>query len=134
MLVDEKRADSCYTCRRSRTSRRNSRPDVFCEKGVFRNFTQFIRKYLCQSPFFNKLAGRPAALLKKILRQRCFPVNFGKFLRTHFLTEYLRWLLLKSIQAVNISSTHLCKVYGYGFIRSDSIGMYLMTRWRPSHR
>ena len=24
----------------------------------------------------------------------CFPVNFAKFLRTTFLTEHLRWLLL----------------------------------------
>ena len=28
---------------------------------------------------------RPAALLKKRLWQRCFPVNFAKFLRTPFL-------------------------------------------------
>ena len=32
-------------------------------------------------------------LLKKRLWQRCFPVNFAKFLRTHFLIEHLRWLL-----------------------------------------
>ena len=28
------------------------------------------------------------------LWQRCFPVNFAKFLRTFFLTEHLRWPLL----------------------------------------
>ena len=33
-------------------------------------------------------------LLKKRLWHRCFPVNFVKFLRTPFLTELLRWLLL----------------------------------------
>ena len=32
--------------------------------------------------------------LKKRLWHRCFPVNFAKFLRTHFLTEHLWWLLL----------------------------------------
>ena len=37
---------------------------------------------------------RPATLLKKRLWHRCFPVNFVKFLRTPFLTEHLRWLLL----------------------------------------
>ena len=37
---------------------------------------------------------RPAILLKKRPWQRCFPVNFAKFLRTPFLTEHLRWLLL----------------------------------------
>ena len=36
-------------------------------------------------PLFNKVAGlRPPALLKNRLWQRCFPVNFAKFLRTPF--------------------------------------------------
>ena len=71
-------------------------PGLFCKKGVFRNFAKFRGKHLCQSLFFNKVAGlRPAAtLLKKKLWYRCFPVNFTKFLRTPFLTEDLRWLLL----------------------------------------
>ena len=34
------------------------------------------------------------ALLKKRLWRRCFPVDFAKFLRTPFLIEHLRWLLL----------------------------------------
>ena len=33
--------------------------------------------------------------IKKRLWHRCFPVNFVKFLRTPFLTEHLRSLLLK---------------------------------------
>ena len=37
---------------------------------------------------------RPATLLKRRLRYRYFSVNFAKFLRTHFFTEHLRWLLL----------------------------------------
>ena len=36
---------------------RNSRPEVFCEKGVLRNFVKFTRKNLCQSLFFNKVAA-----------------------------------------------------------------------------
>ena len=36
---------------------KSSRPDVFCEKGVFRNFAKFTGKHLCQSLFFNKVAG-----------------------------------------------------------------------------
>ena len=40
---------------------------------------------------------RPATLWKKRLRRRCFPVNIVKFLRTPFLTEHLRWLLLDFI-------------------------------------
>ena len=69
---------------------RNSRQEVFCKKGVLRNFAKFTGKHLCQSLFFNKVAGlRPATLLKKRLWHRCFPVNFAKFLRTPFLTEHL---------------------------------------------
>ena len=58
-------------------------------RGVLRNFAKFTGKQLCQSLFFNKVAGRlrPTTLLKKRLWHRCFPVNFEKFLRTPFLTE-----------------------------------------------
>ena len=49
-------------------SYRSSRPEVFCKKGVLRNFTKFTGKRLCQSLFFNKVAGLWAAtLLKKRL-------------------------------------------------------------------
>ena len=37
---------------------------------------------------------RPANLLKKRLSHRYFPMNFSKLLRTPFLTEHIRWLLL----------------------------------------
>ena len=65
---------------------RSSRPEVFCKKDVLRNFAKFTGKHLCQSLFFNKVAGlRPATLLKKRLWQRCFPMNFLRFLRTPLL-------------------------------------------------
>ena len=68
---------------------------VFCTKGVLKNFAKFIRKHLCQSLFFNKVADlRPATLFKKRLWHRHFPVDFGKFLRTPIFTEHLQWLLL----------------------------------------
>ena len=38
---------------------------------------------------------RPATLLKKRPWHRFFPVNFVKFLRTHFFIEHLWWLLLQ---------------------------------------
>ena len=34
------------------------------KKGVLRNFPTFTEKYLCQSLYINKVADRPAALLK----------------------------------------------------------------------
>ena len=36
---------------------RSSRPEVFCRKGVLRNFAKFTGKHLCQSLFLNKVAG-----------------------------------------------------------------------------
>ena len=68
------------------------------KKGVLRNFAKFTGKYLCQSLFFNKVSG---------MRHRCFLLNFEKFLRTPFLIEHLRWLLLKEliIQKVDKGNT-----------------------------
>ena len=55
------------------------------KKGVFKIFTKFAGTHLCQSLFYNKVAGlRAATLLKNRVWQRCFPVNFPKFLRTPF--------------------------------------------------
>ena len=68
---------------------------MLCEKGLLKNFAKFIGKYLCQSPFFNKVASlRPTTLLKKRLWHWCFPVSFVKLLRTPFFMEHLWWLLL----------------------------------------
>ena len=62
------------------------------------NFAKFTGTYLCQSLFFNKVAGlRPATLLKKRLWHRCFPVNFAKFHRTFFLQNRSGRLLLMLI-------------------------------------
>ena len=36
-------------------------PEVFCKKGVLRNFAKFTGKHLCQSFFFNKVAGLTAS-------------------------------------------------------------------------
>ena len=36
---------------------RSSRPEVFCKKGVLRNFTKFGGKHFSQRLFFNKVAG-----------------------------------------------------------------------------
>ena len=74
---------------------RSSRPEVFCKKGVLRNFTKFTGKYQCQSVFFYKVARlRAAALLKKRPWHRCFPVNYVKFLRILFHIEHFWWPLL----------------------------------------
>ena len=78
---------------------KNQPPEVLCKKNVIRNFTKFKGKHLCQSLFFNEVAGlrlRPlATLLKKRLWHKCFPVNFVKFLRAPFSQYNAGRLFLK---------------------------------------
>ena len=82
---------------------RSSCPELFCEKGVLRNFAKFTGKHLCQCLFFNKVEGlRSATLLKKRLWCKCFPVNSAKFVRTLFFKEHLRWLLLDNLSEICI--------------------------------
>ena len=78
------------------------------KKGVLRDFTKFTGKDLCQSLFFNKVAGlTPATLLKKRHWHWCFPVNFVKFLRTPFLQNTSGRLLLISV----VTCCHLPEDY-----------------------
>ena len=50
---------------------RSSHQEVFCEKGVLRNFTKFTGKHLCQSLFFNKVEGlfRTLRMTKLVLKK-----------------------------------------------------------------
>ena len=60
--------------------------DVFCKKGVLRNFTKFTWKHLCWSLFFNKVADlRPETLLKRDSNTGVFRWILWNFLRTRFL-------------------------------------------------
>ena len=76
---------------------RSNRSQMFFKIGVLKSFSKFIGKSLYQSLSFDKLVGlRPATLLKKRLWDRCFPVNFAKMFRAPFVSEHLRWLLLRN--------------------------------------
>ena len=76
-------------CTLHREKARSNHLEVFCEKGVLKNFTELTREYLCQSLFFNKVAClRPLTLFKKRLWGRCFPVNFVKLLKTPIFIEH----------------------------------------------
>ena len=83
---------------------RSSCPDVFCKKGVLKNFANFAGKHLCQSLYFNKFAG---------LTHSCFPVNFAKFLRIPFLTEHLRWLLMILIHSYQQTILEILHKFGH---------------------
>ena len=84
--------------------------EVFCKKGVLRNFAKFTGKHLCQSLFFNKVAGL-----------RYLPVNFVKFLRTPFLRNTWRLPLIRS-KFLNARKKHLC----------SSLFLIKLRPWRPA--
>ena len=49
---------------KTKSRNRSSRPEVFCKKGVLRNYAKFTGKPLCQSLVYNKVAGlRPCVFL-----------------------------------------------------------------------
>ena len=73
---------------------RSSPPEVFWKKGFLEISQNSQKGFLIFSGGIE--SERPATLLKKRLRHRCFPVNFVKFL-TPFLTEHLWWLRLEWI-------------------------------------
>ena len=56
---------------------KSSRPEVFCKKILLKT-SQNSQENTCARVFVPE----------------CFPMNFTKFLRTPFLPEHLRWLLL----------------------------------------
>ena len=64
-------------------------PEVFCKKGILRNFAKFTGNHLCQSLYFNKIADlRPATLDSGTLAQ-VFSCEFCKIFKNNFFTEHL---------------------------------------------
>ena len=62
----------------------SSRPEVFCKKGVLRNFTKFTGKHLCQSLFFNKVADLACNFIKKETLAQVFPCEFCEISKNTF--------------------------------------------------
>ena len=56
---------------------------MFCKKSVLRNFTKFTGKYLCQSLFFNKVAG--LKFIKKETLAKVFSCEFCEISKNTFL-------------------------------------------------
>ena len=80
---------------------RGSRPEVFCKNGVLSNFTKFTENsHLCQSLFFNKVAGlRPAALLKKRLSVVEMTFNFSDIQIYAWNTKHRKDILLNNLRS-----------------------------------
>ena len=80
------------------------------KKVVLKNVTKFTGKPLCQSLFFNKVAGLRLWHRWFWLWHRCFPVNFAKFLRTPFLQNTHGRLFLIFGQRKTLAIVRRCPV------------------------
>ena len=56
---------------------RTSSPEVFCKKGVLRNFAKFAGRHLCQSLFFNKVAGLRPVTTSRFQNQKTTTLSNG---------------------------------------------------------
>ena len=111
-------------------------PEVFCKKEALKNFANFTCKNTCVGVSFDRsshwrcsvgkvflkilqisqentcvgmlLTKFVKSFIKKRLQHRCFPVNFAKFLRTHFFNELLWGLLLKVFSSYINKCFHFC--------------------------
>ena len=68
---------------------RSSHQRCSVRKGVLRNFAKFTGKHLCQSLFFNKVAGLRLATLLKRDSAQVFSCEFCKVSMNTFFTEHL---------------------------------------------
>ena len=66
---------------------RSSQRRCFVRKGVLRDFTKFTEKHLCQSLFFDKVAG---SFIKKEALAQVFFCEFCEISKNIFFTEHLR--------------------------------------------
>ena len=80
---------------------RSSHRRYSIKKVVLKNFAKSTGKHLCQSLFFNKVAG-----------VRCFPVNFAKLLGTHLRNT--SWRLLLDLHLINPDGSKLGDGGGWG--------------------
>ena len=63
---------------------RSSCPEVFCKKVVLRNFGKFTGKHLCQSLYFDKVAGQASNFIKIETLAQVFSCEFSKISKNTF--------------------------------------------------
>ena len=70
---------------------RSSRPEMFCKKGVLRNFPRVTGKHSCQSLFSNEDTSN---FIKKETLAQVFSYEFCEMFKNIFLVKHFWWLLL----------------------------------------
>ena len=89
--------------------------NVFCKKGVLRNFAKFTRKHLCQGFFFNKVEALT----------QVFSCEFCEISTKTFFTEHL-WATASAEQRHQVSWIEfMCE-----FIKKSLTHSNFLKRWR----
>ena len=74
---------------------RSSSPEVFCKKGVLRNFAEFTGKHLCIILFLIQSQASACNFIQKETHAQVFSCEFYEISKNTFLIEHSRWLLLQ---------------------------------------
>ena len=118
---------------------RNSRPEVFCKKGVVRNFAKFTAKHLCQSLFFNKVAGLRPFFIEHLWRlilktiATLFSIekasrNRVSFFSTLFLTEVK--VSINVLGVIRKSALNYCLMARSFFLgKRSKLFFHLLNQW-----
>ena len=84
LFFDKHVSNLCKKAGRKLSVFRSSGPEVFCEKDVLGNFAKFTGKHLCQSLFFNKVAGAACSFIKKETLAQVFSYEFCEISKNTF--------------------------------------------------
>ena len=71
--------------------------DVFCKKGVLKNFAKFTGKHQVPEFFFNKVAGLSLKVYSKETLTQIFSCEFCEIFGTPILQNFSGWLLLQRV-------------------------------------
>ena len=71
------------------TVSRSSHQRCSVKKGILRNLAKFTGKHLCQSLFFNKVAGGAYNFIKKETLTQVFSCKFCEIFEKTFFTEHV---------------------------------------------
>ena len=85
---------------------RSSRPEVFCKKGILKNFTQFTGKHLCQSLFLIQLQAEACNVIKIETLAQVFSCGFYEIFKNTYSIEHL-WCLLLHLRKTQINAASL---------------------------
>ena len=79
-----------YTTQKFITKPQSQSMTEAATRGVLRNFAKFTGKHLCQSLFFNKVAGAACNFIKKETLTQVFSCEFCEISKNTFFKEHLR--------------------------------------------